>query len=74
MLDLGNMGKVRNFRPIQNDTNAEKYSDRDQQSETGRPAVMLVFIDVGHDYLPMSELRAPRGGRKAAATANEVAN
>ena len=29
VFNLGNMSKVRNFRPIQNDTNAEKYPNSD---------------------------------------------
>ena len=57
-LDLGNTDKDRNFRPVDDDHDAENHPECDQQRETRRPAVMLVFVDVAHARLPGSELKS----------------
>jgi hypothetical protein len=44
------MSEGRNLRPIHNHSNAKDHDSRDKQREPGRPAVMLVFVDISHDY------------------------
>lgn len=53
------MSKGRNLRPICYDSDAKNHSNGDQQCETRRPAVMLVFVDIGHDLPPIACRRRP---------------
>jgi hypothetical protein len=68
VLDLGKMDKGGNCLPFHNGYNAENYPKSDEQSETRRPAMRLICIDIVHDYFPRLQ-RANGGLRVPAASA-----